>query len=291
MLKSVLINLKKFLSTSRYDKPHGILFLFYPCIWGISLTKVNILEVYKLCIIFFIGFCGMRALGCIWNDLNDKRFDILVNRTKKRLIALGKVSKSEAVVYMIINFLIGSIPLFFIGKFGIILCLIVIPLIVSYPFMKRITWWPQLWLGINFNWGVLVGYYALEKVQFHFEVLLFYLGCVFWTLAYDTIYGYQDIKDDLKVGIKSTSIKFQKKPSIFILLNYLLCYLLWLSAFYFIFKDYNIIVILSFLFSLLTLSVFATNFKNPISCEKSFKRNSYFGLSVTLLLCCWNINI
>ena len=115
----MLINLKKFLSTSRYDKPHGILFLFYPCIWGISLTKVNILEVYKLCIIFFIGSCGMRALGCIWNDLNDKRFDILVNRTKKRLIALGKVSKSEAVVYMIINFLIGSIPLFFIIPVGV----------------------------------------------------------------------------------------------------------------------------------------------------------------------------
>ena len=103
----------------------------------------------------------------------------------------------------------------------------VLPLIISYPFMKRITWWPQFWLGLNFNWGLLVGYYSVSEISFNISIILFYIGSIFWTIAYDTIYGFQDIEDDMKIGIKSTSIKFREKPKIFLIFNYFLCYIFW----------------------------------------------------------------
>ena len=102
-MKNFFLYLKKFISVSRYDKPNGILLLFYPCIWGLSLSNKNILEVYHLCIIFFLGACGMRAVGCIWNDLNDKNYDILVERTKKRLVAAGKFLKRKLYFFFSIN--------------------------------------------------------------------------------------------------------------------------------------------------------------------------------------------
>ena len=147
-------NFKNFLLASRYDKPHGILLLFFPCLWGLSLIKSNIADVIFLGIIFFIGACGMRALGCIWNDYNDKNFDIRVKRTKTRLIASNKLKKKQVLLFSTINALIGSVPLFFLPTQSILIALCVLPLIITYPFMKRITWCPQLWLGINFNWGV-----------------------------------------------------------------------------------------------------------------------------------------
>ena len=132
-------NFKKFIKTSRYDKPHGILLLFYPCVWGLYLTNQNIADVTFLCIIFFIGACGMRALGCIWNDLKDKKFDKEVERTKNRLITRGKLTKAQIITFMAINSLIGVYPLFFIPLKAIVVAICVIPFIIIYPFMKRIT--------------------------------------------------------------------------------------------------------------------------------------------------------
>ena len=290
-MKKYSIYFKKFFLTSRYDKPHGILFLFYPCLWGITISNVNILEVYQLCIIFFFGACGMRAVGCIWNDLNDKKFDINVKRTDSRLIATGQVSKKESAIYIFLNFIIGSLPLLFISKFAILLCIFVLPLIMSYPFMKRITWWPQAWLGINFNWGILVGYYALKEPHLNLDLMLFYLGAIFWTIAYDTIYGFQDINDDLRIGVKSTSIKFKGIPRLFLLTNYLLCYLCWSISLFSVMYDDKGIILLTILFILILISALYTNFKDPISCAKSFKRNSYFGFGISIFLIYFNISI
>ena len=116
----------------------------------------------------------MRSIGCIWNDLNDKKFDILVKRTKNRLIATGEVTKKEAVIFIFVNFILGCIPLFSLSTYSIILCMLVVPLVVFYPFTKRITWWPQLWLGITFNWGVLVGYCSMPGYTINMPILLFY---------------------------------------------------------------------------------------------------------------------
>ena len=133
-------NFKKFLLTSRYDKPHGILLLFFPCLWGLSLIQNNIADVIFLCIIFFIGSSGMRALGCIWNDYNDKNFDIKVQRTKTRLITSNKLKRYQILLFAIINALIGSVPLFFLPTKSILIALCVLPLIITYPFIDSIFW-------------------------------------------------------------------------------------------------------------------------------------------------------
>ncbi|MBF96218.1 MAG: 4-hydroxybenzoate octaprenyltransferase [Pelagibacterales bacterium] len=231
----------------------------------------------------------MRSIGCIWNDLSDKKIDILVKRTSKRLIANGIVTKSEAIIFIFINFLLGSIPLFFISKFSIALCLIALPLIVSYPFMKRITWWPQLWLGINFNWGVFVGYYALTNFNADYSLLLFYFGCIFWTIAYDTLYGFQDIKDDEKIGVKSTSIKFKKTPKVFLISNYMMCFVFWIISFSIIMVDILFLLLFCILFLSIIIITIKTKLNDPLSCENSFKYNSYFGFFTSLLLIYWNI--
>ena len=174
--------IKKFFLASRYDKPHGILLLYFPCIWGINLNDVNITNDIFLYFIFFIGACGMRALGCLWNDFNDKDFDIKVKRTKSRLIASKKITNKNIVIFCFINGCIGSMPLYFIPINSIITSLSILPIIIIYPFMKRFTWWPQLWLGICFNWGVLVGFSVYDHNLFNLELILFYLGSVFFTI-------------------------------------------------------------------------------------------------------------
>ena len=288
-MKNFFLYFKKFISISRYNKPHGILLLFYPCIWGLSISNKNILEVYHLCIIFFLGSCGMRALGCIWNDLNDKNFDILVKRTKNRLIAAEKVSNYEIIIFSIINLIFGVIPLFFISKFSIILCFCVLPLIISYPFMKRITWWPQLWLGLNFNWGLLVGYYSVSDIKLNITIILFYTGSIFWTIAYDTIYGFQDIEDDIKIGVKSTSIKFRKSPKIFLIFNYFICYVFWITSLSTLMPHPLILFFLSVIFITLVFNILKMSLADPLSCERSFKNNSLFGFFTTILLVSFNI--
>ena len=179
--------IKKFFLASRYDKPHGILLLYFPCIWGINLNYANTTNDIFLYFIFFIGACGMRALGCLWNDFNDKDFDIKVKRTKSRLIASKKITNKTIVIFCLINGCIGSVPLYFIPINSIITSLSILPIIIIYPFMKRFTWWPQLWLGICFNWGVLVGFSVYDYNLFNLELILFYVGSVFFTIGYDTI--------------------------------------------------------------------------------------------------------
>ncbi len=288
-MKNFFLYLNKFILVSRYNKPHGIFLLFYPCIWGLSISNKNILEVYYFYIIFFIGSCGMRSLGCIWNDWNDRKLDIFVTRTKGRLLASGKVSNYEIIIFSTINLILGVFPLFFIGKFSIILCFVVLPLIISYPFMKRITWWPQFWLGLNFNWGLLVSFYAVSEIKFNISILLFYIGSIFWTIAYDTIYGFQDIKDDLKIGIKSTSIKFSRSPKFFLILNYLACSIFWHMSLYTTKIKPLMLLFLTIIFIPLILNTMKINLNDPLSCEKSFKYNSFFGFFTSILLVSFSI--
>ncbi len=277
-------NIKKFLLTSRYNKPHGIFLLFFPCIWGIFLNKINISEEILLCIIFFIGACGMRALGCIWNDYNDKDFDRKVKRTKNRLIASNKVNKKEIITYSFINLLIGTIPLYFIPIHSIFISFCVIPLILIYPFMKRITWWPQLWLGLCYNWGILVGYSIYNKHLFSIELFLFYSGSVLFTIGYDTIYGYQDLKDDQVIGVKSTSLKFKSNPKLFLFNIYMSAFALWISSLFFLNKS-NLTILLVIISCLLILiKVLKTNVNIVLDCMKTFNYNSYFSLAIMCIL-------
>ena len=276
--------IKKFFLASRYDKPHGILLLYFPCIWGINLNDVNATNDIFLYIIFFIGACGMRALGCLWNDFNDKDFDIKVKRTKSRLIASKKITNKTIVIFCFINGCIGSVPLYFIPINSIITSLSILPIIIIYPFMKRFTWWPQLWLGICFNWGLLVGFSVYDYNLFNLELILFYVGSIFFTIGYDTIYGFQDIKDDEIIGIKSTSIKFKSNAKLFLFSIYFMAFSFWTSSL--IVLNYSILIITIFISLSLSIliKVLLTNTNEPNECKKTFIYNSYFSLSIIFVL-------
>ena len=276
--------IKKFLLASRYDKPHGILLLYFPCIWGINLNDVNTTNDIFLYFIFFLGACGMRALGCLWNDFNDKDFDIKVKRTKSRLIASKKITNKTIIIFCFINGCIGSVPLYFIPINSIITSLSILPIIIIYPFMKRFTWWPQLWLGICFNWGVLVGFSVYDYNLFNLELILFYVGSIFFTIGYDTIYGFQDIKDDEKIGLKSTSIKFKSNAKLFLFIIYFIAFSFWTSSLVLLHNSILTLAIFILLCLLILIKVLLTNTKEPNECKKTFIYNSYFSLGFTFVL-------
>ena len=200
----------QFVSLLRLNKPIGIFLLFWPCAWSLTMTQWFVVNNYlfiKYLILFFIGSIIMRSAGCVYNDIVDKKIDFRVQRTKKRLIASGKISVTTA--WLSISFLIipALIILFQFNNFSKILGLSSGLLIITYPFMKRITFWPQLFLGFTFNWGVLLGWSVFFE-NLTTEIIILYMAGIFWTLGYDTIYALQDRRDDLKIKIKSTAIKF-----------------------------------------------------------------------------------
>ena len=203
--------LNLFLELTRVKKPIGYMLLFWPCSWGLTLVydfSENLNTYLFYLILFFLGSVLMRSAGCIVNDILDKEFDAKVFRTKNRPIASGKVSIRLGMFYALVLCLLAFLVLINFNLFTIILALGSMPLAFTYPLMKRFTYWPQLFLGITFNYGLILGWSAI-KGQIDVIPIIFYIGAIFWTLGYDTIYGYQDIKDDEIIGLKSTSIKFK----------------------------------------------------------------------------------
>ena len=191
---------------SRLNKPTGFLLLFWPCAWGLTLGYYfnDETDLYlKYIILFFLGSVFMRSAGCIFNDIVDKDFDKKVERTKNRPIAAGKISVLEAFVYIFFLCLLAFLILLQFNLLTIILGFGSMTLAFAYPFMKRITYWPQLFLGLTFNWGIIMGWTSLTN-SISIEPLILYLSAIFWTLGYDTIYGLQDIHDDEIIGVKST---------------------------------------------------------------------------------------
>ena len=214
--------LNLFLELTRLKKPIGYMLLFWPCSWGLTLaydfsSNLNIYFFYLF--LFFLGSVLMRSAGCIVNDVLDRKFDKKVFRTKDRPIASGKISIKRALLYSVILCLIAFLVLINFNLFTIILALGSMPLAFMYPLMKRFTYWPQLFLGITFNYGLILGWTAVNG-KLEIIPILFYIGAIFWTLGYDTIYGYQDIKDDEIIGLKSTSIKFKGKAREFLFFSY-----------------------------------------------------------------------
>ena len=223
-----MLNVKLFIELTRLNKPIGYMLLFWPCIWGLTIAYefTSELETYFFYILlFFLGAVLMRSAGCIVNDITDKNFDKLVERTKNRPIASGKVSIKLASFYSFILCGIAFLVLINFNFFTIWMALLSMPLAFSYPLMKRFTYWPQLFLGITFNYGLVLAWISVTN-EISILPIIFYFGAIFWTLGYDTIYGYQDIKDDEIIGVKSTSIKFKSDPKKFISF----CYLIFIGA-------------------------------------------------------------
>ena len=206
-----------FIELTRLKRPIGYMLLFWPCAWGLTIgfdfSKQKETYFFYL-LLFFLGAVLMRSAGCIVNDIIDRKFDRKVFRTKDRPIASEKISVKLGLIYATILCLLAFCVLINFNFFSILLALGSMPLAFTYPFMKRYTYWPQLFLGITFNYGLILGWTSITN-EVSLIPLIFYFGAIFWTLGYDTIYGFQDIKDDEIIGLKSTSIKYKKNPFYF----------------------------------------------------------------------------
>ena len=226
----------------------------------------------------------MRSAGCIVNDIVDKNFDSKVERTKNRPIASGDGSIKLGFFYVLILCGIAFIVLMQFNFFTIILALGSMPLAFTYPLMKRFTYWPQLFLGVTFNYGLILGWTSINS-EISIVPMIFYLGAIFWTLGYDTIYGFQDIKDDEIIGVKSTSLKFKNNPKFFIFL----CYLIFIVVLTYlgILMNFNNIYFGGLI--LITMHLFIFQIKNldinlKSKCLKIFKSNNFLGLLIFLNL-------
>ena len=280
-------HLSLFIELTRLKKPIGFMLLFWPCAWGLTLAfnfEKNIDLYFFYLILFFLGSILMRSAGCIVNDIFDKDFDQKVLRTKNRPLASGKISIKLAVIYSCILCLMALLVLLNFNYFTIILALGSMPLAFSYPLMKRFTYWPQLFLGITFNYGLVLGWTAIYG-QMNLIPILMYFGAIFWTLAYDTIYGFQDIKDDEVIGLRSTSIKFKKNPIVFLNISYgifalsliLIGFLMKLNYYYFIFI--SLAFIQMFFFQIKRLKI-----NDPKNCLNIFKSNNFLGSIIFISL-------
>ena len=272
-----------FIELTRIKRPIGYMLLFWPCVWGLTIAydfSNNIQIFLKYGVLFLCGSILMRSAGCIINDIVDKDFDAKVSRTKTRPIASGKISVRLGLLYSVFLCLIAFLVLIQFNTFTIILAMCSMPLAFSYPYMKRFTYWPQLFLGITFNYGLILGWTAISD-NLTIIPLVFYFGAIFWTLGYDTIYGYQDLKDDEIIGVKSTSIKFKKNPKIFLFV----CYSLFLISLLYIGLSMNFSYIYFFGLFLIFLHLFIfqilqLNINKEKICLKIFKSNNFLGFLV-----------
>jgi len=276
--------LKIFIELTRLNKPIGFMLLFWPCSWGLAYAysinqNLNLLLYYL--VLFFLGSILMRSAGCIVNDIVDKDFDKKVKRTKKRPIAAGKINVAQSLAYVLVLCSLAFLILIQFNMFTIILGMSSMVMAFSYPFMKRITYWPQLFLGITFNWGIIMAWAAINN-NITLDIIILYTSAIFWTLGYDTIYGAQDMSDDEIIGLKSTSIKFKKNIKMFVSICYLLSFLILMMIF---FKNLELNFFTFFLgvyFISLVYQIKTFNKNSPLSCLNAFKMNNVSGLLLFL---------
>ena len=277
--------IKLFIELTRLKKPIGFMLLFWPCVWGLTLAydfSQNLINYLFYLILFFLGAVLMRSAGCIVNDILDKEFDSKVFRTKDRPIASEKVSIKLAIFYSTTLCLLALFVLLNFNSLTIIMALGSMPLAFTYPLMKRFTYWPQLFLGITFNYGLILGWTSITG-KLDLVPIIFYLGAIFWTLGYDTIYGYQDIKDDEIIGLKSTSIKFKNKPKYFLVTCYTSLLTLFAIGGYYMKFHYSYFVLLILpMLHLFLYQIKTFNTDNPKSCLTVFKSNNMLGLIIFL---------
>ena len=276
-------HITNFINVTRLNKPIGFLLLFWPCTWGLSLAFYFDKNFYIFCyylILFFLGSVLMRSAGCIVNDIVDEKIDRKVSRTKNRPIASGSLKKSTAWIYILILCLLAFLVLIQFNFLTISLGIFSMIFAFSYPFMKRFTYWPQLFLGFTFNWGIIMSWAAIEN-NISYLPLLLYCGAIFWTLGYDTIYGVQDISDDEVIGVKSTAIKFKDNINLFVIVCYLLSLITIIIVMINLKINYSIIFLgIYFLTLLYQIKIFSL--RNPSNCLKAFKINNFSGLMVFL---------
>ena len=285
--------LNLFFELTRLKRPIGYMLLFWPCAWGLTIAydfSLSLKIYFFYLLMFFLGSILMRSAGCIVNDILDRKFDEKVFRTKNRPIASGKISVKLGLFYASLLCLLAFLILINFNLFTIIIALASMPLAFTYPLMKRFTYWPQLFLGITFNYGLILGWTSINA-EINLIPLIFYFGAIFWTLAYDTIYGFQDIKDDEIIGLKSTSIKFKSNP---IILLYL-CYIIFLSSLILIgllsgFSKLYFLSLIVIVYHMYFIQLNKFNSNEPEICLKIFQSNNLLGGIILISLLVGKLN-
>ena len=277
--------LNLFIELTRLKKPIGFMLLFWPCIWGLTIVynfNSNLFNYFFFASLFFAGSILMRSAGCIVNDIVDRNFDKKVERTKNRPIASGKVSVKLGLFYTCVLCFLAFLVLINFNYYTVGMALISMPLAFSYPLMKRITYWPQLFLGITFNYGLVLAWISIAN-EISIIPIIFYLGAIFWTLGYDTIYGFQDIKDDEIIGVKSTSIKFKSDPKRFLFISYsLFLASLVLIGVLMNFKNIYFLFMLLPIYHLFVFQIKKLDTSVANNCLVKFKSNNFLGFLVLI---------
>ena len=279
--------LNLFIELTRLKKPIGFMLLFWPCVWGLTIAynfKYDLEIYFFYLLLFFLGSVLMRSAGCIVNDIFDKEFDQKVSRTKNRPLASEKISIKLAIFYSCVLCLIALLVLLNFNSLTIILALGSMPLAFTYPLMKRFTYWPQLFLGITFNYGLILCWTAIHG-QINLVPFILYFGAIFWTLGYDTIYGFQDIKDDEIIGLKSTSIKFKNKPYLILKVFYLFFSIsLILTGIMTNLNIYYFLLIFIAISQMFLFQIRKVNIDDANNCLNIFKSNNFLGLIIFLAI-------
>jgi 4-hydroxybenzoate polyprenyltransferase len=260
---------------ARLDRPIGTWLLLFPGWWGIALAGPRWPD-WRLLALFAIGAVAMRGAGCTLNDIADRDYDGRVARTRLRPIPSGRVSVRQAAIFMAAQLAVGAAILFSLNRASVILGLAVLGLIATYPYMKRVTYWPQLFLGLNFNWGALIGWAAVTG-RIAWPAALLYLGGICWTLGYDTIYAHQDKEDDARIGVKSSALALGRRTRPFLFVFYGAAAALWLAAGLAAGLGPAFLIGLAPAAAQLAWQAACVDTENPIDCLAKFRSNRVVG--------------
>ncbi len=258
----------------RLHQPTGIWLLLLPCWWAIALASDGVPSVW-LMLLFGVGAVVMRGAGCVVNDMADREFDRKVERTKLRPLASGEITMRQAFFVLFMLLCVALAIAIQMKPIVLLLAASSLLLVGCYPFMKRITWWPQAFLGITFNWGALMGWAAAQGAV-GWPAVLLYAGGVFWTLGYDTIYAHQDKADDVHAGVKSTALRLGEKTHLYVTLFYALAAMLWASAGVMVHGAAFILCMLPVAAHFMW-QMKAVNLDAPASCMRIFRSNTTLG--------------
>ena len=269
---------RPYLRLARMERPIGTWLLLIPCLWSVSLATEGWPDLW-LFTLFAVGSLVMRGAGCTVNDIVDRDFDARVARTAGRPIASGSISLYQAFAFLSLQLLLGLSVLIQFNHFSIILGVSSLTFVVIYPFMKRITYWPQLFLGLTFNWGALMGWAAVKE-GLALSALVLYAAGILWTLGYDTIYAHQDKEDDILVGIKSTALKFGAATPLFLAVFYAGTIALLALSGITAGLSWPYFIAIAMAGGHLGWQVRTVDTDNPKSCLSKFRSNRDFGLIV-----------
>lgn len=278
--------LKPYARLARWDRPIGFWLLFWPCGFSLALAALANAERgmnWVALVLMLVGAIAMRGAGCTLNDIVDADLDAKVARTRSRPIPAGQVTKRQAAVFLALQLLVAVAIVATFNVLTIGLCAGSLILVAIYPFMKRVTWWPQLFLGLAFSWGALVGWTS-QMNALSWPPVLLYLGSILWVIGYDTIYALQDIEDDAMVGIKSTARLFGKNVQIAVGVLYAGAVVLWTAAVAMSGEIRLFPLALILPVCILAWQVATLDTKNRTNALALFKANHWVGLALTLAI-------